>query len=462
MKIVPKAQYGRPLVAQSDNTRVFTPWVREQKYKPKKKRIVQPIITAPNTPRQLQEEYNKQGRTVWKNIKKQQDQEKAAKIADGFLTFISPSTWVGPVFNPDKTYSQALQDGSGSGDQLLNAAIDIFTPIPLLVPKRTTLGAKIPLKPANSQNFKQTKYLASLKPSPIKEKRLRQKRLFVEDMDNNDLAFKNPGDKEQFIKDLDYPALLVPKEGSKLEGYMDWLDKTFDIKTSREIDAISPNSFPNNAAGMYYPLVERATINPIYKRAKSITVHEAASHGTDSQVANRVVKQYPFKLGILRSPSAWAEMNPKHIFINLFKPTVQRIYDNISTISPSLSNTIKYRINHRQFNLARGINRVSGSSKWNEARATFNQMRNNIFSNMSSDGKLNQEYLEKEVDGMSDNEILSMLKDQNNYGVDYFNTYNLLSPQKQKDWMQRVRHALKYLPATTPFIFPATQNKNNR
>ena len=460
MKIVPKAQYGRPLVAQSDNTRVFTPWVREQKYKPKKKRIVQPIITAPNTPRQLQEEYNKQGRTVWKNIKKQQDQEKAAKIADGFLTFISPSTYIGPAFNSGKSYSQSLKEGTGSGDQLLNAAIDMFTPVPLFALKRITLGTKIPLRSVKGQNFKQSPL--SLKSSPTEDKFLRQKRLFVEDMDNNELAFKNLEDKEQFITNVDYPATLIPKKGSELEGYMDWMDKTFGVKTLREIHASSPRIFSRGERGRYSPWTGEALLNPIYKGSKSTTIHEAASHGTDAQVANKVIKQYPFKLGPIKSLQAWATMDLRHTFTNLFKPTVQRIYSNISTISPSLSNTIKYRTSHRQFNLSRGINHNPQSSQWQEARATLNQVRHNILSNTNFNGKLNQEYLEKAVDEMPDNDILRMIEDQNGYGEDYINTYKLLSPEKQKDWMERVRHALKYLPATTPFIFPAIQNKNNR
>ena len=68
--------------------------------------------------------------------------------------------------------------------------------------------------------------------------------------------------------------------------------------------------------------------------------------------------------------------------------------------------------------------------------------------------------LEKRIDSAEDSEILEMMEATNGYGEDYYRAYNLLSPKRQKQWMERVRHALKYLPATTPFIFPAIQNKN--
>lgn len=461
MKIVPKAQYGRPLVAQSDNTRVFTPWVRERKYKPKKKRIVQPIITAPNTPRQLQEEYNKQGRTVWKNIKKQQDQEKAAKIADGFLTFISPSTWVGPAFNLDETYSQALQNGSGSGNALLNTVIDFAPPVPLFTPKKVTLGTNIPLQAATRNYVKPQVLFSASRSSKLNkytpEELAEHRKRFRTWMPSQGLDLKRsekyPEIDEELFLNPGQISPIIPSEGSDLKNYLDWLGNNFKLTFKQEANIHPANAFPKGVMGDHHYGTGESRINPAYPtNAKSTFIHEVGSHGTDLEVQDMRVANYPFKL---RYPSIRQLLVSDRLTP---ESTVSNIYSNIAGIRPDITTTIKDRIKRRDFRLTRGTNTSKYSSNWKEARATLNETRAKLF----HEGKFSnaQEWLERDIDEASDLDILNILKDLNAYGRDYVYAYKRLSPQKQKEWMQRVRHALKYLPATTPFIFPAIQNKN--
>lgn len=51
------------------------------------------------------------------------------KNLQGFLTFVSPSTYIGPVFNNNgKSYAENVMSGEGTGDVAGNVAIDILTP----------------------------------------------------------------------------------------------------------------------------------------------------------------------------------------------------------------------------------------------------------------------------------------------------------------------------------------------
>lgn len=145
MKIVPKAQYGRPLVAQSDNTRVAKPIIeRKIQYKLKpgelfftdrntgKKILIKPrneTISADrrNTYQKKQDE--KRTQQLHRQYEEDKKQEEGMKNLQGFLTFVSPSTYIGPVFNNNgKSYTENVMSGEGTGDVAGNVAIDILTP----------------------------------------------------------------------------------------------------------------------------------------------------------------------------------------------------------------------------------------------------------------------------------------------------------------------------------------------
>ena len=71
------------------------------------------------------------------------------KNLQGFLTFVSPSTYIGPVFNNNgKSYTENVMSGKGTGDVAGNVAIDMLTPFAIggvgrtasrLLPKTVTV-----------------------------------------------------------------------------------------------------------------------------------------------------------------------------------------------------------------------------------------------------------------------------------------------------------------------------------
>lgn len=66
---------------------------------------------------------------VYRQYEEDKKQEEGMKNLQGFLTFISPSTYIGPVFNNnDKSYVENVMSGEGTGDTAGNVAIDILTP----------------------------------------------------------------------------------------------------------------------------------------------------------------------------------------------------------------------------------------------------------------------------------------------------------------------------------------------
>lgn len=145
MKIVPKAQYGRPLVIQSDNTRVAKPIIeRKIQYKLKpgelfftdrntgKKILIKPRNETISTDRRntyQKKQDEKRTQQLHRQYEEDKKQEEGMKNLQGFLTFVSPSTYIGPIFNNNgKSYTENVMSGEGTGDVAGNVAIDILTP----------------------------------------------------------------------------------------------------------------------------------------------------------------------------------------------------------------------------------------------------------------------------------------------------------------------------------------------
>lgn len=165
MKIVPKAQYGRPLVAQSDNTRVARPVLVERiEYKPRsdeffitdrrtgKKVLVKrknETISADRRSTYQRQQDQTMAKQVYRQYEEDKKQEEGMKNLQGFLTFVSPSTYIGPVFNNNgKSYAENAMSGEGTGDTAGNVAIDLFTPFAIggaksLVSSAVNLGNSV-------------------------------------------------------------------------------------------------------------------------------------------------------------------------------------------------------------------------------------------------------------------------------------------------------------------------------
>lgn len=145
MRIVPKAQYGRQLIAQSDNTRVAKPAIErkiEYKLKPGeffftnrntgKKTLIKPkneTISADRRGAYQRQQDQIRAKQFYRQYKEDKKQEEGMKNLQGFLTFVSPSTYIGPVLNNNgKSYAQNVMSGEGAGSTARNVAIDMLTP----------------------------------------------------------------------------------------------------------------------------------------------------------------------------------------------------------------------------------------------------------------------------------------------------------------------------------------------
>lgn len=133
MKIIPKAQYGTQFIAQSDNTRVNKPvLVERRKYKPKpneffftdrrtgKKVLVKrrnETVSPDNRSNYQRYQSQKQSQNIYRKHQEDKKQKEGMKNLQGLLTLVTPSTYVGPVFNNNgKSYIQNVMSGQGTGD----------------------------------------------------------------------------------------------------------------------------------------------------------------------------------------------------------------------------------------------------------------------------------------------------------------------------------------------------------
>lgn len=146
MKIVPKAQYGRPLVTQSDNTRVAKPIIeRKIQYKLKpgelfftdrntgKKILIKSKNETISTDRRntyQRKQDEKRTQQLHRQYEEDKKQEEGMRNLQGFLTFISPSTWVGAVTrNNGRSYFDNVTSGEGFGNDTANSVFDLSLPL---------------------------------------------------------------------------------------------------------------------------------------------------------------------------------------------------------------------------------------------------------------------------------------------------------------------------------------------
>lgn len=145
MRLVPKAQYGRQFIAQSDNTRVARPAIeRKVQYKLKpgeffftdkntgKKTLIKPKNETINTDRRsAYQRYQDQIRAkqFYRQYEEDKKYEEGMRNLQGFLTFATPSTWVGAATrNNGRSYFDNVASGEGTGSVAGNVAIDMLTP----------------------------------------------------------------------------------------------------------------------------------------------------------------------------------------------------------------------------------------------------------------------------------------------------------------------------------------------
>ena len=144
MKIILKGQNG--LVAKSDNTKVVQrPVIFPIKYKIKpgetfvtdratgKKVLIRQkneTVSANRKSTYQEQQDQKKVQQVYKQYKENKHQEEGMKNLQGFFNFISPSTYIGPIFNNNnKSYLDNVLSGEGTGNVASNMAIDLLTPL---------------------------------------------------------------------------------------------------------------------------------------------------------------------------------------------------------------------------------------------------------------------------------------------------------------------------------------------
>lgn len=144
MKIIPKGQNG--LIVKSDNTRVVQqPIIFPIKYKIKpgetfvtdratgKKVLIRQkneTVSANRKSTYQKQQDQKKAQRVYKQYEENKNQEEGMKNIQGFLTFLSPSTYIGSIFNNNgKSYLDNVISGQGTGNAASNMAIDLFTPL---------------------------------------------------------------------------------------------------------------------------------------------------------------------------------------------------------------------------------------------------------------------------------------------------------------------------------------------
>lgn len=145
MKVIPKAQYGTRFIAQSDNTRVTRPVIVERKeYKPKPNEFFftdnrtgrkilmrkrDETVSADNRSPYQRQEAQRRAEQAHKQYEEYKNEKEGMTNLQGLFTLISPSTYIGPVFNNNgKSYTDNLISGEGTGSTGANLAIDLVTP----------------------------------------------------------------------------------------------------------------------------------------------------------------------------------------------------------------------------------------------------------------------------------------------------------------------------------------------
>ncbi len=482
MKIVPKAQFGTQLIAQPDNTNVARPvLVERMEYKPEqdeffitdrrtgKKIFVKQkneTISADRRNTYQRQQDQMRAEQAYKQYEEDKKQEEGMKNLQGFLTFTAPSTYIGPGFNNNgKSYTENVLSGEGTGSTAGNVAIDLLTPLAIGGARSlaTNVAKKFPYGTNTSQLRNSVKWpwtknqLHQISPEQLSK----QKKEFLQWMDLHGLEFEGSKLHPELVNDIQEGFLrpgtvetIVPKNGSDIDVYLNWMDQNFNISTPMKAKAFPASSFKIGVEGSYNYGTQVARINTAYPQSAGSTfIHELGSHGTDMQVADRLIEGYPFTL---RYPSITDFLRSD---IGKFRPdpTVQNIYSNIANISPGLKNTIKNRLVSKNFKSTHGTNFLKDSNKWQEARSTLNEIRFRLFKQGNFPDS--QKYLERAIDQASDERILDLMRTINGYGNDYYRAYNLLPSKQQKQWMERIRHAMKYLPATIPFAFPQNTNE---
>lgn len=202
---------------------------------------------------------------------------------------------------------------------------------------------------------------------------------------------------------------LIPIANSQFDNYArniyTKLNKPVEYP---EIRLIVADRFSPGVNGLYNYTTKVASISQEEADLLSTAIHEAISHHTDPYVENLPIRNFIPDVNI--------------------NATVGDVYRALGQQGSR-------------------FHELPSSSKWNEVRATLNELRGNSLLSKTN------------IDDVYNDEILTALRDVNAYGQDYYNALMKSSPQNNNNWFDLFKTAWKYLPAATPPLINSTNEK---
>ena len=220
---------------------------------------------------------------------------------------------------------------------------------------------------------------------------------------------QDSGIKDQFnvIPYVDDVYQLSPIKGSIFDNYNNYIYKLLN-RNPEYGDIYIKDGKKLTTVGQFNPNTENSLIFYNDPYPLNTAVHEAISHKTDNLVENELTSKFIPKTDI-----------------NYVNVPTSTYYTDLADVN------------------GKGWFRDNTYEDWREMRATLNELRS----------------MRKNIDDVSDSELLLDIGSVNGYGQKYFQLLRQLDKSSRKKWLSKFRTAYKYLLVSIPTI--QTLNKND-
>ena len=220
---------------------------------------------------------------------------------------------------------------------------------------------------------------------------------------------QDSGIKDQFnvIPYVDDVYQLSPIKGSMFDNYNNYIYKLLN-RNPEYGDIYIKDGKKLTTVGQFNPNTENSLIFYNDPYPLNTAVHEAISHKTDNLVENELTSKFIPKTDI-----------------NYMNVPTSTYYTDLADVN------------------GKGWFRDNTYEDWREMRATLNELRS----------------MRRNIDDVSDSELLLDIGSVNGYGQKYFQLLRQLDKSSRKKWLSKFRTAYKYLPVSIPTI--QTLNKDD-
>ena len=220
---------------------------------------------------------------------------------------------------------------------------------------------------------------------------------------------QDSGIKDQFnvIPYVDDVYQLSPIKGSMFDNYNNYIYKLLN-RNPEYGDIYIKEGKKLTTVGQFNPNTENSLIFYNDPYPLNTAVHEAISHKTDNLVENELTSKFIPKTDI-----------------NYVNVPTSTYYTDLADVN------------------GKGWFRDNTYEDWREMRATLNELRS----------------MRRNIDDVSDSELLLDIGSVNGYGQKYFQLLRQLDKSSRKKWLSKFRTAYKYLPVSIPTI--QTLNKDD-